>query len=112
MAKSRHGRGGICPQQGEPSIGHAFSSAARKSRLGLPGMRDFDRPLDAVGHADAEAIGAAMRAAGYMPDMTLCSNARRARETLEGLAGHTDTGRVGFSTGSTARMRPAICTHP
>ena len=59
-------------------------------------MRDFDRPLDASGMADAEAIGMAMRASGFVPDLTLCSNARRARETLEGIAGHTDTGRVAF----------------
>jgi phosphohistidine phosphatase len=60
-------------------------------------MRDFDRPLDASGIADAEAMGVAMRAGGFVPDLTLCSNARRARETLEGIAGHADTGRVLFS---------------
>jgi phosphohistidine phosphatase len=37
-----------------------------------------------------------MRACGFVPDLTLCSNARRAKETLEGLAGHADTGRVIF----------------
>jgi phosphohistidine phosphatase len=62
----------------------------------LPGVRDFDRPLDASGVADAEVMGAVMRACGYVPDLTLCSNARRARQTLEGLAGHADTGRVLF----------------
>jgi phosphohistidine phosphatase len=62
----------------------------------MPGVRDFDRPLDASGIADAEAMGAAMRACGYVPDLTICSNARRARETLEGLAGNADTGRVLF----------------
>ena len=60
-------------------------------------MRDFDRPLDASGIADAEAIGAAMRAHDYVPDLTLCSNAARARQTLEGIAGRMDTGRVLFS---------------
>ena len=60
-----------------------------KAGWALPGMRDFDRPLDASGHADAEAIGAAMRAGGYVPDLMLCSTARRARETLEGLAGRS-----------------------
>ena len=70
----------------------------RHARAGwaLPGVRDFDRPLDAAGHAEAEATGEAMRAAAYIPDITLCSNARRARETLEGLAGRSDTGRVRF----------------
>jgi len=60
------------------------------------GMLDFDRPLDASGRADADAIGIAMRAGGYVPDITLCSNAKRARETLEGVAGQADTGRVLF----------------
>ncbi len=59
-------------------------------------MRDFDRPLDASGHVDAEATGGAMRAHDYVPDITLCSNALRARQTLEGIAGRTDTGRVLF----------------
>ena len=67
-----------------------------KAGWALPGMRDFDRPLDASGHADAEATGAAMRSHGYVPDITLCSNAVRARETLEGIAGQADTGRVLF----------------
>ncbi len=67
-----------------------------KAGWALPGMIDFDRPLDAYGRADAEATGIAMRARGYVPDITLCSNARRARQTLEGVAGHADTGRVLF----------------
>ncbi|RUV19357.1 MAG: histidine phosphatase family protein [Mesorhizobium sp.] len=67
-----------------------------KAGWALPGMRDFDRPLDASGVGDAETMGAAMRARSYIPDLTLCSNAKRARQTLEGLAGHTDTGRVLF----------------
>jgi len=67
-----------------------------KAGWALPGMRDFDRPLDEAGRGDAEATGMAMRAGGYVPDVTLCSNALRARETLAGIAGHTDTGRVRF----------------
>lgn len=69
-----------------------------KAGWALPGVRDFDRPLDASGLADAETIGRAMRARSYIPDLTLCSNAKRARQTLDGLAleGHTDTGRVLF----------------
>lgn len=68
-----------------------------KAGWALPGTRDFDRPLDASGLADAGNVGMAMRAANYSPDLTLCSNARRARETLEGLAANTDTGRVVFT---------------
>ena len=67
-----------------------------KAGWALPGVRDFDRPLDASGIADAEMMGTAMRARNYIPDITLCSNAKRARQTLEGIAGHTDTGRVLF----------------
>ena len=67
-----------------------------KAGWALPGMRDFDRPLDASGRADAEMMGAAMRSRCYVPDQTICSNAKRAKETLEGLAGQTDTGRVLF----------------
>ena len=65
-----------------------------KAGWALPGTRDFDRALDPSGIADAEAIGTAMRANGYVPDLTLCSGALRARETLGGIASHTDTGRV------------------
>ncbi len=65
-----------------------------KAGWALPGMRDFDRPLDASGVGDAQTTGVAMRANGYVPDFTLCSTARRARETLEGVAGQADTGRV------------------
>jgi phosphohistidine phosphatase len=57
-----------------------------KAGWAQPGVRDFDRPLDASGLADAEAMGALMRTGNYIPDLTLCSNATRARQTLEGLA--------------------------
>jgi phosphohistidine phosphatase len=67
-----------------------------KAGWALPGVRDFDRPLDESGHVDAEATGSAMREHNYVPDITLCSNALRARETLEGIAGSADTGRVLF----------------
>lgn len=68
-----------------------------KAGWALPGTRDFDRPLDASGIGDAGTLGAAMRAGRHIPDLTLCSNARRARETLEGIAAHADTGRVVFT---------------
>ncbi len=67
-----------------------------KAGWALPGVRDFDRPLEASGLEDAAATGTAMRACGFVPDVTLCSNARRAKETLEGLAANADTGRVVF----------------
>jgi phosphohistidine phosphatase len=38
-----------------------------------------------------------MQRRGYFPDITICSNAVRARETLVGIAGQADTGRVVFT---------------
>jgi phosphohistidine phosphatase len=48
-----------------------------------PGMRDFDRPLDPTGAADARRMGLAMAAAGHVPARVICSTARRARETWD-----------------------------
>lgn len=67
-----------------------------KAGWALPGMRDFDRPLDPSGIADASATGIAMQACNFVPDLTLCSSAARARQTLEGIAAHADTGRTRF----------------
>ena len=67
-----------------------------KASWAPPGMRDFDRALEPAGVADAEAVGEAMRAHAFVPDLTLCSTAARARQTLEGVAAHADTGRVLF----------------
>lgn len=77
-------------------MGRLFLLRHAKAGWALPGVRDFDRPLEASGRADAEATGGEMRNRGYVPDITLCSNALRARETLEGVAGQADTGRVVF----------------
>ncbi|MGI6853417.1 SixA phosphatase family protein [Mesorhizobium sp. 1B3] len=73
----------------------------RHSKAGwaAPGMRDFDRPLDASGEGDAEAVGAAMRANGYTPELVICSSARRARQTLDGVARNLPTGRVVYADG-------------
>lgn len=78
-------------------MGRLFLLRHAKAGWAMPGVRDFDRPLEASGRADAEATGTEMRSRGYVPDITLCSNALRARETLEGIAGQADTGRVLFS---------------
>lgn len=67
-----------------------------KAGWAAPGMRDFDRPLDETGLADAEAMGRTMRTQNLVPDLTLCSSAARARQTLEGVAAGADTGRVHF----------------
>lgn len=67
-----------------------------KAGWALPGVRDFDRPLDESGQVDAEAMGETMSELGYIPDKTLCSGALRARQTLAGIAAKADTGKVHF----------------
>ncbi len=53
-----------------------------------PGMRDFDRPLDATGRADADAMGAVMAKGRVLPQRVICSSARRARETWDAVVRH------------------------
>jgi phosphohistidine phosphatase len=72
------------------SVSKLYLLRHAKAAWALPGVSDFDRSLDASGIADAEALGMAMRARDYVPDLTLCSSAKRARQTLERLAGRTD----------------------
>ncbi|MBX3581173.1 MAG: histidine phosphatase family protein [Rhizobiaceae bacterium] len=67
-----------------------------KARWASPGMRDFDRPLDDRGQDDSEKVGSQMTFSGYVPDVTLCSSALRARQTLQGVASQADTGRIVF----------------
>ncbi len=50
------------------------------------GLQDFDRPLSEAGAAAASRIPAILRDAGLLPDLVLCSDARRARQTWEALA--------------------------
>jgi phosphohistidine phosphatase len=59
-----------------------------KAGWAAPGMRDFDRPLEPSGVADAQAIGAAMLACGHIPERVLCSSSKRTRETWDGVAKH------------------------
>ena len=67
-----------------------------KAGWALPGMRDFDRPLDETGNADSEAIGEAMAFSSYIPELTLCSGAARARQTLAGVVAKADAGKITF----------------
>lgn len=48
----------------------------------LPGVRDFDRPLDERGREEAARLAATMTVNGFEPDLIYCSNARRCVETL------------------------------
>lgn len=57
-----------------------------KADWAKPGMRDFDRPLKERGRKNAETIGTAMHAAGFVPDRVICSKAARAVETWESVS--------------------------
>jgi phosphohistidine phosphatase len=56
-----------------------------KSSWKESGLVDHDRPLARRGRRAAEAIGGHLRERGIEPELVLCSTARRARETLEGI---------------------------
>lgn len=58
-----------------------------KSDLAKPGMPDRDRPINRRGQETVAKIGAYMARHGLIPELVLCSTARRARETWEELAG-------------------------
>jgi phosphohistidine phosphatase len=46
-------------------------------------VADHDRPLAARGRRDAPVVGRWLRKSGFVPDLVLCSTARRARETWQ-----------------------------
>jgi len=50
------------------------------------GIADFDRPLTVRGHADAMAAGAWLAQNGHVPNVVLCSPARRTRQTWHQVA--------------------------
>jgi phosphohistidine phosphatase len=56
-----------------------------KSDWGDASLSDHDRPLASRGRKAAERIGSYMNAEGFVPDLVLCSSARRTRETCERL---------------------------
>jgi phosphohistidine phosphatase len=49
----------------------------------LPGGPDFERALRPRGRKNAESAGAWLAGQGLMPDLVLCSKARRARQTWQ-----------------------------
>lgn len=57
-----------------------------KAEAGVPGQKDFDRPLAARGHEDALRIGRAVSKLGAVPDAIVASPAARARLTAEAAA--------------------------
>ena len=57
-----------------------------KSSWADPGVRDHDRPLNDRGRRAAVAMGDHLRSQGWIPDLILCSSARRTCETAALLA--------------------------
>jgi polyadenylate-binding protein len=51
----------------------------------LPGVRDHDRPITASGLAAAKDIADQIKAASWLPDVFICSNAVRSRQTFEAI---------------------------
>lgn len=54
-----------------------------QSGWALPGQTDFDRTLDEAGITEAAYVSERAAAAGYRPDIVLCSTARRCRQTAD-----------------------------
>lgn len=57
-----------------------------KSARDEPGLDDYERPLAPRGRRAAAVMGVYLRDEGLVPDLVLCSGARRARETWEVVA--------------------------
>jgi phosphohistidine phosphatase len=53
-----------------------------KSSWKDPALADHERPLNSRGRADAPVMGKALARRGLVPDLALCSTARRTRDTL------------------------------
>jgi phosphohistidine phosphatase len=51
-----------------------------------PGYEDFERPLTGRGRRDAARAGRWLRDGGFVPDLVLCSSARRTEQTWKELA--------------------------
>ena len=54
-----------------------------KSDWGDPTLRDIDRPLNMRGKSQAKRMGAYLSENMIAPDLIICSNAKRARQTLK-----------------------------
>ena len=57
-----------------------------KAEPGVPGQKDFDRPLAERGNEDALRMGRALAKTGEVPDAIVSSPAARAKQTAEGAA--------------------------
>jgi phosphohistidine phosphatase len=58
----------------------------RHAKSDWPDVADHARPLAKRGRRDAPAVGRWLREHGYLPDVVVCSTARRTRQTWELIA--------------------------
>ena len=58
----------------------------RHAKSDWPDVSDHARPLAKRGRRDAPAVGRWLREHGYLPDVVVCSTARRTRQTWELIA--------------------------
>jgi phosphohistidine phosphatase len=58
----------------------------RHAKSDWPDVSDHARPLAKRGRQDAPAVGRWLREHGYLPDVVVCSTARRTRQTWELMA--------------------------
>jgi phosphohistidine phosphatase len=58
----------------------------RHAKSDWPDVADHARPLAKRGRHDAPAVGRWLAARGYLPDVVVCSTARRTRQTWELIA--------------------------
>jgi phosphohistidine phosphatase len=71
----------------DPMHGARRLIVMRHAKAGeLPGGPDAERALAPRGQRDAAAAGQWLRDHGYIPDVVICSTARRARQTWRGVS--------------------------
>jgi phosphohistidine phosphatase len=66
-------------------VKHLYLLRHAKSSWKDTSLPDYDRPLAGRGRRATKAIARHLREQGIKPELVLCSTARRARETLEGI---------------------------
>jgi phosphohistidine phosphatase len=59
-----------------------------KAATAIPGMRDFDRPLEAAGRIAAGALGRKLALSDVVINAVICSPSLRTRQTLEDVTQH------------------------
>jgi phosphohistidine phosphatase len=68
-----------------PALRQLYVLRHAKSSWDEPGLYDHDRPLAPRGRRAVLALARHVKADGIQPELVLCSSARRARETAEGI---------------------------